>query len=329
MKYFKIRILSILLIVVLGILFFTLSPKEGSVVWGVNFSQKHSQDLGLDWKKNYTALIDDLGVKEIKLATYWDLVEPREGEYDFKDLDWQIKEAEEKGVNILFVLGRKTPRWPECHVPEWASNLNKEEQQTRISKLLEAVILRYRDSENIKMWQVENEPFFPFGECKWVDSDFLKEEVALVKSLDYKKRPVLISDSGEGSFWFKAASSGDVVGTTLYRKVWVWQLKTYISYPFPLAFYWIKSEVIEKLFNKEVICVELQAEPWGPELLYNSPLEEQEKTMNLEQFRKNIEFARGTGIEKCYLWGGEWWYWMKEKQGKLEIWEEARKLFAD
>jgi len=27
------------------------------------------------------------------------------------------------------------------------------------------------------------------------------------------------------------------------------------------------------------------------------------------------------------LWGGEWWYWMKEKQNQPEIWQEAKKLF--
>ncbi len=73
----------------------------------------------------------------------------------------------------------------------------------------------------------------------------------------------------------------------------------------------------------------MQAEPWGPTLLYDSPLEEQEKTMNLEQFRENIEFAKKTGFKEFYLWGAEWWHWMKEKQNKSEIWNEARKLFIE
>ena len=49
--------------------------------------------------------------------------------------------------------------------------------------------------------------------------------------------------------------------------------------------------------------------------------------MNLEQFRKNIEFAQRTGLDTFYLWGGEWWYWLKEKQNQPEIWEEAKTLF--
>jgi len=150
-----------------------------------------------------------------------------------------------------------------------------------------------------------------------------------VKTLDSQKRPVVISDSGEGSFWINAARFGDIVGTTMYQRVWFRQLKIYISYPFPPTFYWRKSQIIKKLFGKEVIVVEFQAEPWGPKLLYESPIEEQKKTMNLEQFKENIEFAKKTGFREFYLWGGEWWFWMKEKQNQPEIWQEAKKLFKE
>jgi len=328
---------KILKLILLGFLVFVLffiscffigetKPAE-KIAWGVNFSQKHSRDLGLDWQENYLALIDDLGTKNIKLATYWDLIETKEGQYNFQDLDWQIKTAEEKGTKLLLVIGMKTPRWPECHIPQWAKNLTKKEQQEKILKMLENTVLRYKDSEAIWAWQVENEPFFPFGECLWVDKNFLKKEIELVKSLDFQNRPILISDSGEGSLWITAARLGDIVGTTMYRKAWFRQFKIYITYPFPPTFYWRKAQMIKKFFGKEVICVELQAEPWGPALLYDSPLAEQEKTMNLEQFQKNIEFAKKTGLKEFYLWGGEWWFWLKEKQGKPEIWQEAKKLF--
>ena len=167
--------------------------------------------------------------------------------------------------------------------------------------------------------------------------------------LDDRKRPIIISDSGEGSFWIQAGKMGDIVGTTMYKRVWFAPLEIfnkiqkltglpnffavfgnpgfYVYYPFPPTFYARKAQLIKKFFGKEVICVELQAEPWGPALLYDSPLQEQEKTMNLEQFRYNIEFAKKTGLKEFYLWGGEWWYWLREKQGKPEIWEEAKMLF--
>ena len=322
------KMLLVLLIFVLlfaGYFFVGVPPEAEKTTWGVNFSQQHTENFGLNWQETYLALLDDLKVKNIKLITQWNLIEPKQGEYYFEDLDWQIQEAEKRGVKILLVIGMKTPRWPECHIPEWAKKLNKEEQQERILKLIEKIVLKYRDRVSVFMWQVENEPLFAFGECPWIDKNFLKKEIELVKSLD--SRPVLISDSGEASFWVEAAKLGDIVGTTMYRKVWFQGLDTYISYPLPPVFYHRKAKYIEKIFNKEVMVVELQAEPWGQKLLYDSPLEEQEKTMNLERFKKNMEFAKKTGLKEFYLWGAEWWYWMKEKQNQPDIWNEAKKLF--
>lgn len=323
----KIRF-AILLIFISAFCFFFVgqAPKTENIVWGVNFSQKQAEALGLDWQKTYLALIEDLGAKNIKLAVYWDLLEPERGRYDFSALDWQVKTAEEKGAKILLAMGVKVPRWPECHIPSWAGALDDKERQEEVLAMLEKTVLRYEKFDSIVGWQVENEPLFPFGRCPKPDKDFLKKEADLVKSLSTGK-PVIISDSGEGSFWFKAAGIGDIVGTTIYRKAWFEKPGIYVNYPFPPVFYWRKAELIEKFFNKKVICVELQAEPWGPKLIQDSSVSEQEKTMGLSRFRSNVEFAEKTGLDKFYLWGGEWWYWLKEKQNKPEIWDEAKKLF--
>jgi len=325
MKRKIILTILILFLAVFSYFFLGRETPKGDIVWGVNFSQKHAQNLGLDWKEVYSALIHDLGARNIKVASYWDLLEKEDGQYDFEDLDWQLETAKENGVSVMLVVGMKSPRWPECHIPEWAKGLTKEEQQEKILEFINTLVSRYRENSAISMWQVENEPFFPFGECTWADKEFLKMEVEFVRALD--DRPVIISDSGEGSFWFQAASIGDVVGTTMYRKVWVWQIEKYFTYPFPPVFYGRKANLINLFFDKEVICVELQAEPWGPELLYTSPPEEQAKTMNLEKFKENIEYAKETGLSGFYLWGAEWWYWMKEKQGQDQIWQEAKNLF--
>jgi len=326
---FILIVLIIILFLFIGYLFIGKPPVAKDIKWGVNFSQKHTQDFGLDWKETYIALLDDLGVKRLKVAAHWDLIEPEKDKYNFEDLDWQITEAGKRDAEILLAIGMKTPRWPECHIPDWDINQSEENQQAEIMAMLEQVVLRYKDSKTIWAWQVENEPFFPFGECPWVDKEFLKKEIELVKNLDSLKRPIVISDSGEGSLWISAAKLGDIAGTTMYRKVWVHQIGIYVNYNyfFPQNFYWLKAKIIKELFNKDVICVELQAEPWGKKLLYDSPLKEQEETMNLTQFRKNIEFAKETGLKEFYLWGAEWMYWMKEKQNQPEVWNEAKKLF--
>lgn len=330
-KIFMIFFLVLLTIFLISFCYFFVgkAPKQKNITWGVNFSQKHTENLGLDWKKTYLALMEDLGAKNIKLIIHWDWVEGKRDDYYFNDIDWQIKEAESHNIKLIVVIGMKTGRWPECHLPEWAKGISKEEQQQELLKYIKNFILRYKDSKAIIAWQVENEPLFKFGECPWRDKKFLKEEIEFVKSLD-SKRPIIISDSGEQSLWLSSAEIGDIVGVTMYRKVWGSLSDIYGFYIksfLPPVHYWRKAQIIKKLFGKEIICIELQAEPWGPKLLYDTALSEQEKTMNLEKFKENIEYAKQTGLQEFYLWGAEWWYWMKETQNKPEIWNEARNLF--
>lgn len=319
--------ISIILALIFVFAFFFVGwtkPKE-DIVWGVNFSQKYCRNLGIDWKETYTALLDDLGARNIKIAVHWDLIHPNKDVFSFDDLDWQIKKAQDSGAKVMLVIGMKTPRWPECHIPNWASQESKQAQQEEILKMIQAVVLRYKDNPAVAWWQVENEPFFKFGECPWKDDRFLAKEVTLVRKLDSK--PIVISDSGEWSMWFRAASLGDIPATTMYRIAWMDNFKMYFNYPYPPIFYKRKADLVKLFLNKEVICGELQAEPWGPKTVYEISLEEQKKTMNKDQFTKNIEFAKKTNLPAFYLWGGEWMYWMKIKNNDASVWEEAKKLF--
>lgn len=309
--------------------FIAKAPKQEKIVWGVNFSQAQSEALKLDWKKTYLAILEDLGAKHIKLLTQWDFVEGKKNDFYFQDIDWQINEAEKHNAKLIYVVGMKTGRWPECHLPSWSNGLSKKDQQDELLKYIEKVVLRYKNNKSIVAWQAENEPLFKFGECPWYDKDFLKKEVALIKSLD-PTRPVIVSDSGEQSLWFEVAKIGDIVGTTIYRKIRVNIIDSigfYSVFPIPPVFYWHKSQIVKYLFGKDVICVELQAEPWDFKFFYDISLEKQAKTMNLDQFKENINYAKQTGLKEFYFWGAEWWYWLKETQNKPEIWNEARKLF--
>lgn len=305
------------------------APQQKKITWGINFSQMQSESLKLDWKKTYLAILDNLGAKNIKLLAQWDFVEGKRGNYYFNDIDWQIKESEKRGTKLIYVVGMKTGRWPECHLPDWADALSKKEQQDGMLKYIKEVVARYKGSKSIVAWQAENEPLFEFGECPWYDKDFLIKEVAFIKSLD-PTRPVIVSDSGEQSLWIEPAKIGDIVGTTIYRTVWVpiaHGIGFYFNFPIPPVVYWHKSQIIKYLFNKNVIAVELQAEPWSSKPFYNISLQEQEKSMNLNKFKENIKYAKQTGLDTFYFWGAEWWYWLKEKQNKPEIWNEAKKLF--
>ncbi len=100
----------ILILLFLGYFFVGISKPNEKITFGVNFSQAHAQKLGLSWKETYLAILQDLKVKEIKLLTQWDLLEPEKGKYQFSDLDWQIQKAKEAGANLILVIGMKTGR---------------------------------------------------------------------------------------------------------------------------------------------------------------------------------------------------------------------------
>jgi hypothetical protein len=323
----------ILALLFVGVFFIAKAPVQGKISWGVDFSQMQAESLGLDWKETYLAILEDLGVRSIKLHTQWDWVEGKKNDFYFKDIDWQIKEAQKHNASIIYVVGLKTGRWPECHAPDWLADLSPKDQQQELLAYVQTVVMRYKNSPSIIAWQVENEPLFKFGQCPaWYydGTDFLQQEVSLVKSQD-PTRPVIISDSGEQSLWFKAAKIGDIVGSTLYRKLWFGAnnaLGFYGSFPIPPIAYYYRSEAIAYFFGKDVMGIELQAEPWGRGSLYDLSLQEQEKTMDINQFKENIAYARQTGFKEFYFWGTEWWYWLKEKQHKPEIWNYAKELFV-
>ncbi len=323
----KILIIVVFFAVIISTIYFIFIPKREDVTYGVTFSKPFAEHLGLDWKETYLAILDDAGAKRIRLPSYWTEVEPEKDRYLFNDLDWQIEEAEKRGVKMIIVLGQKQPRWPECHIPRWAGELDEKERQEELLEVIEEVVERYKDKKSITAWQVENEPFLRFGECPKLDKDFLDQEIDLVRFLD--NRPIIVSDSGELGTWYNAGKRADILGTTLYRIVWDKYLG-YVHYPVASISYRIKAAIIMYVTGVEkVIIVELQAEPWGPKAIVDTPLDEQYKSMSLEQFRENVDYVKKIRFSEAYFWGAEWWYWLKTEKNDDRIWEEAKKVFEN
>ncbi|MBI2055204.1 MAG: EamA family transporter [Candidatus Sungbacteria bacterium] len=301
------------------------------IVWGVTFSQKFSEELGLDWRENFRAVFDELHPARLRLMAYWNEIEPEEGEFSFDDLDWQIEEARSRGTPVVLAIGMKLPRWPECHIPEWANALLPEEREIALRPYLAAVIEHYRDKKTIFMWQVENEPYLSFGECVSRPDGSIPEEVKMVQGMDASRR-VMVTDSGEVGEWIRAARLGDVFGTSMYRKIYPrfgGRLTGTIEYPISPEFFRVKERFVRWFINepeKRFIVHELQAEPWEPESLGKVPLDEQMRVFSPEYFSDTIDFAKRTGFDEYYLWGAEWWYWMKTKQSVSDYWNIAKAL---
>ena len=315
----------------LGFNYLSHPPDEiTKIEWGINFSKIFSEDMGFDSRKIYTKILDDLKPTYIRLPIYWPDVEYKENKFNFEDYDFFIAEAKKRNVRLTLAIGRKLPRWPECHEPEWIKNGNfsQEEKNEKLLNYIKTTVERYKNDLALEVWQAENEPFLPFGECPQTNTKLLEEEIELVRSLD-SHHPILITDSGELGTWVRAIKKADIFGTTMYRVIWNKYLG-YFKYPFPPQFFWIKTNLVRLIYkNKPIIVSELQAEPWGPKLIFETPLEDQLKSMNLEQFRDNLNYAKKVGFRKNFLWGTEWWYYMKEKFDRPEFLEEIKDLLSE
>ena len=320
--------ISLFVIFLLWIFSFDFSDKTGEPAYGVSFSRFHADELGLDWKETYLALQNDLGVKNFRFSAHWPITEPQKDKYNFEELDFQMAEAKRNGATVILAVGRRLPGWPECHIPGWAMELSQEERNDELLELIARVVNRYKNYDNIIYWQVENEPFltgFSRSVCGELNKEILQREIELVKKLD--PRPVLITDGGEFGDWFRAYSRGDVFGTSLYLYVWPGSVGFPFRYPITPAFFRIKHNIVRLLMDaKPSFIVELSTEPWLLQPIVETPIEVQLERMGMDKFNEMIDFSSKTGFNGYYLWGAEWWYWLK-LQGHPEHWERAKQLF--
>jgi hypothetical protein len=305
-------------------------PAPEKIAYGMSFSVSYAEELGLNWKDAYRAMLDDLGVKRLRLPAYWPMVEPKKDAYEWSELDFEVREARTHNATIILAVGKRLPRWPECHVPEWASALSQDEQKAELRAYIRAVIERYKNESAVTMWQVENEPYlrvFAEDQCGNLDESFLKEEISLVHALD-PSRPILVTDSGNLGLWTGAYRQGDVFGTSVYLYFWNPTLGAFRTV-LPPSYYRVKANVMRLLFGaRPVIVSELSLEPWFGASVGDVSLGEQLSRMNIKKFDEILSYARETNFDTQYLWGVEWWYYMKTKGGHPEFWDAGQKLFS-
>lgn len=292
-------------------------------IYGVSFSEKYARELGTDPHKNYLALLDDLKFKKVRLMSYWNEHEKVRGHYDFSTLDWYINEAKKRNVSVSLAIGLRQPRWPECHEPAWAKKLSGGEWKQALYKYLETTVTHYENNSAVTSWQLENEAanWAFMGECSDIDHTRLSEELDLVKQ--HSNKPVRMNLSDQHGLPLRVPKP-DEYGFSVYRTVWFAPLKNYVTYPTPLFYHKMRASTLKLFFNRDFYIHELQLEPWGPKATKDLSYEEQKKSMDAKQIHKNIAFARQLNASEIDTWGGEWWYWRKEKFQDSSAWEAVR-----
>jgi len=263
-KKITLLVLGVVAIIVMVVTALAYKPVPETISYGMSFNTPYARELGLDWKETYNAILDELRVRKLRLAAHWPMVEPSNDVWNFSELDYQLARAEEVGATVIFAVGRRLPRWPECHIPDWVKATDWENQKAEQRAYVRAVVERYKNNPAIIMWQVENEPFlslFAFEHCGPLDEAFFAEMFALVREID-STRPILVTDSGNLGTWAGAFRHGDAFGTSVYVHFWnpeLGQFRTFL----PPWFYRVKERVMKLWYgDRQTYLIELSAEPW-------------------------------------------------------------------
>ncbi len=293
---------------------------------GVSYSLHRCEELGLNKKEVLAAALEDLGIRRYRLMSYWNIHEQKAGEYNFDELDWQLDLVAKYDGTASLCLGKRQPRWPECHIPDWAAKLSKEEWYHALYKYIEVIVKRYKDHPAVASWQLENEALLrEFGYC--IDQDYnrrrLEIEYQLIKLLDADHPVIMTLSDSWGLPWRRPHPDGYAI--SLYRTT-INKRGNYAFSKRPALFYKIRAGLIYLIRRRPVFIHELQAEPWLAKGIVETTIKEQLQVIGARSIEKNYEFAKKTDLYPVDLWGLEWWYWLKEKHNKPECWEMVRKI---
>lgn len=302
------------------------------LVLGASFIPEYARQLGVSPKSTLDAMIGDLGIRHFRFVSYWNDIEPKQGHYNFSELDWEFQKAEAAHAKVSLAIGLRQPRWPECHVPSWAKNEPESVWEPQLKTFMQVVINRYKNSPALESYQLENEYLLKvFGECTNFDRNRLIDEFNFVKKVD-PNHTVIIARSNNALGLPLGKPTPDEFGVSVYKRVWVpWPfVHRYVEYPFPAWFYAFLAGGGEIVTGKNLVIHELQAEPWPPygADLTKTSVEEQNKSLDAKRLQGRFTYGEATGMKQIDLWGAEFWYYRKEKLYDPSLWNVAKQEFA-
>jgi hypothetical protein len=295
---------------------------------GLTFVPDYATYLGLDANQALHAMLTQLDITNIRFTSYWTDIEPTKGQYNFTELDQEFSMAQAAHVKVNLSIGLRQPRWPECHIPTWASSQPYSQWKPELMSYIQTVVNRYKNNPALGSYELENEYFLKaFGTCTNYSRTRLVEELALVKKLD-PNHPVIISRSNNVVGTPIGKPTPDEFGVSVYKRVWdSYITHRYFEYPIPAWFYGFLAGTEKIVTGKNTIIHELQAEPWPPTSMLQASQAEQAKSMNASILKSRFQYGEATGIKTIDLWGAEWWYYEKVKFHNSSDWDVAKQEF--
>jgi len=301
---------------------------RGECRLGISFRPRQVEAFGLDGRSTLEQLLA-YPFELIRIAAYWDRIEPRDGAFDTTELDWQLEAAERAGKQVILGVGAvKNFGYPEVYVPKHqlgtplkeGSLVTPESHPALLAvakRFISRVVATYASRPSIIAWQLEHEAVDPLGvEHSWRLSEaFVKSELATLREAD--ARPVLMngflpmspvvalnqrwSTRDQGDSLAVAARLADIVGVDYYPRHALVRLG-------PRTLYVDGSRrVIPKISGKRVMFSEGQAEPWETVTTPPNPASRYLFSCGPEQLIRNFNTAMTARPEAYLFWGAEYW----------------------
>jgi hypothetical protein len=326
---------------------------RGTAQLGISFRPLQAAALGLDPEAALRALLA-YPFQLIRIAAYWNRLEPEPGSFRPDEIDRQLDAAERAGKQVIVCVGPvKAFGYPEFFVPPHYLDQPLREGSLVTpdgrQRLLEAgtafvtrVVQRYRGRAAVIAWQVEHEAVDPLGmEHSWRLSEaFVRREVEAVRAAD-PGRPVMMNGFLPTSTpvalqqWWRTRDQGDslavaqrladIVGIDFYPR-------HALASAGPLTLYldgsrgrW-QQRRRERLLDwaagagRRVIIAEGQAEPWEAVTTPPSPAGRAMHSCRPEDLIRTYSQCmrwssqRGIVLDGYLFWGAEYWL-LRERQG--------------
>jgi len=325
---------------------------RGTTQLGISFRPLQAEALGLDPGAALAALLE-YPFQVIRLAAYWNQLEPEPGQFRPSQLDRALDAAERAGRQVVIGVGAvKNSGYPEFFVPP--HHLDRPLREHSLvtpdehPALLDAaiafitrVVTRYAGHEAITAWQVEHEAVDPLGvEHSWRLSEaFAAAEVAAVRAAD-PGRPVLMNGflpastpvalmqgwrtRDQGDSLAVALRLADIVGLDVYPRhalASVGPLTVYLDGSGRRPQQRRRERLLDRAraAGRRLMVTEGQAEPWEAVTTPPSPAGRAMYSCRPEDvitnYTRTLRWAGERSVLEAYLfWGAEYWL-LRDRHG--------------
>ncbi len=341
------------------------APRHATLL-GISFRPPQAEALGLDPHAALQTLLS-YPFHYLRLAAYWNRIEPEPGAFRTDDLDAQIAAAADAGKQIILAIGPlKNFSYPEFYVP--AHHLPRPLPEGTLIRpaehavllaaataFIERIVARYRQHPSIRAWQIEHEAVDPLGvEHSWrLARDFVAAEIAALRAAD-ASRPVLLNGFLPTSLpvrlsqWWQTRDQGDslavaqdladMVGIDYYPRHALVALGNRTLYLDGGASRWQRRRLAQLRAwahapGHQLLVSEGQAEPWEAVTTPPNPASRGMYSCPPEQVIANYNaamrwFLPATPLAAYLCWGAEYWL-LRQQSGDPSYLAAFARLLAE